>query len=190
MNTKSSPSAYRYCIVRLSTVAVSTFVPALNVLSTTLPLNTFLRVVRTNAPPLPGLTCWNSTTVQRSPSRLRTSPFLRSFVVAMACLDLHRGSGTRQVYRYPHRRPMSPPTSAGRSARARGDVFQRQPVAVDAEAADHAGGHGGDDRVVPEVLARVDVGDVHLDQRPGDQGAGVAQCVGVVRPGARVEHHG
>src|SRR5215475_14004786 len=75
-------------MLRLSTVAVSTLVPALNVRSTTLPLNTFLRVVRTNAPPLPGLTCWNSTTVHRSPSRLRTSPFLRSLVVAMACLDL------------------------------------------------------------------------------------------------------
>src|SRR6185369_13573233 len=84
MNTKSSPSAYRYCIVRLSTVAVSTFVPALNVRSTTLPESTFFRVVRTNAPPLPGLTCWNSTTVHRSPSRLSTRPFLRSFVVAMS----------------------------------------------------------------------------------------------------------
>src|SRR5437764_9065666 len=87
MNTYSSPSAYRYCIVRLSTVAVSTLVPALNVLSTTLPDSTFFSVVRTNAPPLPGLTCWNSTTDQRSPSRLRTSPFLRSLVVAMSCLQ-------------------------------------------------------------------------------------------------------
>src|SRR4051794_16078273 len=67
---------------RLSTVAVSTFVPALKVRSTTLPDNTFLSVVRTNAPPLPGLTCWNSTTVQSWPSKLRTSPFLRSLVVA------------------------------------------------------------------------------------------------------------
>src|SRR5438477_4578216 len=84
MNTYSSPSAYRYCIVRLSTVAVSTLVPALNVRSTTLPDSTFFSVVRTNAPPLPGFTCWNSTTVQRSPSRLSTRPFLRSFVVAIS----------------------------------------------------------------------------------------------------------
>src|SRR6478735_8956632 len=69
-------------MVRLSTLAVSTFVPALKVRSTTLPESTFLSVVRTNAPPLPGLTCWNSTTVQSWPSRLRTSPFLRSLVVA------------------------------------------------------------------------------------------------------------
>src|SRR5438067_6020876 len=82
MKTNSPPSRYRNVIARLSTVAVSTLVPALNVLSTTLPDSTFFRVVRTNAPPLPGLTCWNSTTVQSWPSRLRTSPFLRSLVVA------------------------------------------------------------------------------------------------------------
>src|SRR5947209_10913043 len=71
-------------MVRLSTVAVSTLVPALKVLSTTLPDRTFFSVVRTNAPPLPGLTCWNSTTVHNWPSMLSTSPFFRSLVVAMA----------------------------------------------------------------------------------------------------------
>ena len=69
---------------RLSTLAVSTLVPALNVRSTTLPDSTFFSVVRTNAPPLPGLTCWNSTTVQSWPSILSTRPFLRSFVVAIS----------------------------------------------------------------------------------------------------------
>src|SRR5664279_724809 len=67
---------------RLSTDAVSTLVPALKVRSTTLPDRTFLRVVRTKAPPFPGLTCWKSTTVQSCPSMLRTRPFLRSLVVA------------------------------------------------------------------------------------------------------------
>src|SRR4051812_31235994 len=67
---------------RRSTVAVSTFVPALNVLSTTLPVSTCLSVVRTKAPPLPGFTCWNAVTVHSWPSRLRTSPFFRSLVVA------------------------------------------------------------------------------------------------------------
>ncbi|SLI85409.1 Uncharacterised protein [Mycobacteroides abscessus subsp. abscessus] len=46
---------------RRSTVAVSTFTPALNVLSTILPDTTFFSLVRTKAGPLPGLTCWNST---------------------------------------------------------------------------------------------------------------------------------
>src|SRR6185369_5437952 len=70
---------------RRSTVAVSTLVPALKVLSTTLPVSTFLSVVRTNAPPLPGFTCWNAVTDHSWPSRFSTSPFLRSFVVAKGC---------------------------------------------------------------------------------------------------------
>src|SRR3954447_22745387 len=84
MKTKSSPSEYRYCISRLSTVAVSTLVPALNVRSTTCPVRTFLSLVRTKAPPLPGLTCWNSTTFHSTPSRSSVMPFLRSLVVATA----------------------------------------------------------------------------------------------------------
>src|SRR6266702_3291378 len=82
MKTNSSPSRYRYCISRLSTFATSTLTPALNVRSTTLPLMTLFSLVRTNAPPLPGLTCWNSTTFHSWPSMLRVMPFLSSFVVA------------------------------------------------------------------------------------------------------------
>src|SRR6478735_2536811 len=67
---------------RLSTLAVSTLVPALNVLSTTLPDRTALSLVRTKAGPLPGLTCWNSTTDQSWLSMLRTMPFFRSLVEA------------------------------------------------------------------------------------------------------------
>src|SRR6476659_4214611 len=71
-------------MLRRSTVAVSTLVPALKVLSTVLLVSTFFSLVRTNAGPLPGLTCWNSTTAHRPLSMLRTMPFLRSLVVAMA----------------------------------------------------------------------------------------------------------
>src|SRR5690349_19799087 len=85
MKTKSSPSRYRYCISRLSTLATSTLTPALKVRSTTLPVITFFSLVRTNAPPLPGLTCWKSTTPQSWPSRLRVMPFFRSLVVATVC---------------------------------------------------------------------------------------------------------
>src|SRR6476620_240462 len=70
-------------MVRLSTLADSTLVPALKVLSTTLPDSTALSLVRTKAGPLPGLTCWNSTTDHSCPSMLSTMPFLRSFVLAM-----------------------------------------------------------------------------------------------------------
>src|SRR5829696_2026601 len=88
MKMKSEPSLYRYCIVRLSTFAVSTLTPALNVLSTTLPDSTFFSLVRTNAGPLPGLTCWNSTMDHSCPSMFRTSPFLKSAVDATAVLLL------------------------------------------------------------------------------------------------------
>src|SRR5580692_2731758 len=88
MNTKSSPSRNRYCISRLSTFATSTLMPALNVLSTTLPDSTFFSLVRTKAGPLPGLTCWNSTTFQSWPSRFRVMPFFRSFVLATDRLHL------------------------------------------------------------------------------------------------------
>src|SRR5215472_14609701 len=73
---------------RLSTLATSTFTLALNVLSTTLPDSTFFSLVRTNAPPLPGLTCWNSTTFHSCPSRFSVMPFFRSFVVATSRLQL------------------------------------------------------------------------------------------------------
>src|ERR1700691_1526078 len=73
---------------RLSTLATSTLMPALNVLSTTLPDITFFSLVRTKAGPLPGLTCWNSTTFQSCPSRLSVMPFFRSFVLATDRLHL------------------------------------------------------------------------------------------------------
>src|SRR5215469_1503292 len=88
MNTKSSPSRYRYCMSRLSTLATSTLTPALNVLSTTLPVSTFFSLVRTKAGPLPGLTCWNSTTFHSCPSRFSVMPFFRSLVLATRRLQL------------------------------------------------------------------------------------------------------
>src|SRR5215212_589535 len=82
---------------RLSTVAVSILRPALKVLSTTLPDLTCLTFVRTKAGPLPGLTCWNSTTDHSSPpSSLRTRPFFSSFVVATR-VSVFPSSGRRAL---------------------------------------------------------------------------------------------
>src|ERR1700722_14090608 len=102
MKTKSSPSRYRYCISRLSTLATSTRTPALKVLSTTLPDITFFSLVRTKAPPLPGLTCWNSTTLQSAPSMFSVMPFLRSFVVATSVCLLRAVRTRRCVPRSEH----------------------------------------------------------------------------------------
>src|SRR3954463_4712567 len=81
MNTSASLSRYRYCISRLSMTASGTFSSPRKVRSSTAPPATFLSLVRTNAPPLPGFTCWNSTTVTRpSDGRLSAMPFFRSLV--------------------------------------------------------------------------------------------------------------
>src|SRR5258705_2194723 len=59
--------------------ARGTFSSARKVRSSTAPPATFLSLVRTNAPPLPGFTCWNSTTVTRpSDGRFSAMPFLKS----------------------------------------------------------------------------------------------------------------
>src|SRR5215471_14827052 len=80
MKTYEAPSRYRYCISRLSMTASGTFSSARNVRSRTAPLRKFFSFVRTNAPPLPGFTCWNSTTVMSPSGRFRAMPFFRSFV--------------------------------------------------------------------------------------------------------------
>src|SRR3954454_22040565 len=103
MNTYCSPSLYRYCISRLSTMACSNFSSARYVRSITAPVRTFLSLVRTKAPPLPGFTCWKSTTEKRPSGRSRLMPLRRSLVLMLmtACsllsLDdqLFRGVGQR-----------------------------------------------------------------------------------------------
>src|SRR5580698_10813098 len=92
---------------RLSTLATSTLMPALNVLSTTLPDITFFSLVRTNAGPLPGLTCWNSTTFHSCPSRFSVMPFFRSLVVATRRLQL-------QDQQFPGRQSQEPGSVARR----------------------------------------------------------------------------
>src|SRR5881409_3455619 len=59
------------------------FSPARNVRSTTAPVLRFFTFVRTNAPPLPGLTCWNSTMRHTEPSSSMCIPFLNWFVNGM-----------------------------------------------------------------------------------------------------------
>src|SRR5437773_8738054 len=62
------------------------FSPARNVRSTTAPVSRLLSFVRTNAPPLPGFTCWNSTMRQTSPSSAMWIPFLNWFVLTVSAI--------------------------------------------------------------------------------------------------------
>src|SRR4051794_63178 len=86
MKTTSSPESYRYCALFTSVRMRWNFSPARNVRSTTAPESMFLTFVRTNAPPLPGLTCWNSTIRQTPPSIPICMPFLNWFVLTISAI--------------------------------------------------------------------------------------------------------
>ena len=60
------------------------FSPALKVLSITAPSSTRFSFERTKAPPLPGFTCWNSTTLKTLPSTSMCVPFLNWLVLITA----------------------------------------------------------------------------------------------------------
>ena len=62
------------------------FSPARNVRSTTEPLARLFSFVRTNAPPFPGFTCWNSTMRQTPPSTSMCMPFLNWFVETVSAM--------------------------------------------------------------------------------------------------------
>src|SRR4029453_12129441 len=70
--------------------ASGSFSSARKVRSSTAPVRKFLSLVRTNAPPLPGFTCWNSTTVMSPSGRFRAMPFFRSLVETLTARSLAR----------------------------------------------------------------------------------------------------
>src|SRR5919198_1800659 len=83
MKCASVPSAYRNCILRASVRTGRNFSPARNVRSITAPSEARRSLVRTNAPPLPGLTCWNSRILKTVPSTSMWLPFLNWLVEIM-----------------------------------------------------------------------------------------------------------
>src|ERR687895_2480204 len=88
MKCASVPSAYRNCIRRASVRTWRNFSPARNVRSITAPSAARRSFVRTNAPPLPGLTCWNSRILKTVPSTSMWFPFLNWFVEIIAGMSL------------------------------------------------------------------------------------------------------
>src|SRR4051812_44584654 len=83
MKWASVPSAYRNCILRASVRTARNFSPARKVRSITAPSDARRSFERTNAPPLPGLTCWNSTILKIVPSTSMWLPFLNWLVLIM-----------------------------------------------------------------------------------------------------------
>src|SRR3954451_15938150 len=88
------------------------FSPARNVLSITAPSVVRLSLVRTNGPPLPGLTCWNSTILKTVPSTSMWVPFLNWFVLITAA-RLAAGGRRAWVARGRSARPRAAATGAG-----------------------------------------------------------------------------
>src|SRR5829696_3024963 len=84
MKCASVPSVYMNVMLRVSVRTGRNFSPALKVLSMTLPSVVRLSFVRTKAPPLPGFTCWNSTTLKIVPSTSMWIPFLNWLVLITA----------------------------------------------------------------------------------------------------------
>src|SRR5829696_7884228 len=84
MKCASVPSAYRNCILRASVWIGRNFSPARNVRSITAPSAARRSFVRTKAPPLPGLTCWNSMILKIVPSTSMWLPFL-NWLVLITC---------------------------------------------------------------------------------------------------------
>src|SRR3954463_11532416 len=70
----------------------SNFSPARKVLSTTEPEPSDFSFVRTNAPPLPGLTCWNSTMRHVWPSSAMCIPLRNWFVETTSAMSAGQSS--------------------------------------------------------------------------------------------------
>src|SRR5580658_2081260 len=79
-------------------MAWSSFSSARYVRSITAPLRRFLSLVRTNAPPLPGFTCWNSTTLKSPSGRFRLMPFFRSLVENAMNVLREMGEGSAPAF--------------------------------------------------------------------------------------------
>src|ERR671936_2161778 len=78
------------CTFFTSVCTRANFSPARNVRSTTEPASRLFSLVRTNAPPLPGFTCWNSTIRQTPPSSSMCIPFLNWFVLTVSAIAAAR----------------------------------------------------------------------------------------------------
>ena len=97
MKWASDPSWYRYCMRRTSVRTERNFSPARNVRSMTAPSLARRSFVRTNAPPLPGLTCWNSMILKTVPSTSMWFPFLNWFVLSMSAGQCRRPRAARRA---------------------------------------------------------------------------------------------
>src|SRR6476646_10503804 len=117
-----------FCSVRTR----GNFSPARKVLSTTEPLVRPFSSVRTNAPPLPGLTCWNSTMRQVWPSSSMCMPLRNWLVETTSAMGAECSHG--QTARVPGTVPGTWPERPGSADL--GQLFRERGEDVDALVAD------------------------------------------------------
>src|SRR5215218_5966261 len=162
MKCASVPSAYRNCILRASVLTGRNFSPARNVRSITAPSAARRSFVRTNAPPLPGLTCWNSRILKIVPSTSMWLPFLNWFVEIRSISPFCR----QKVMWWPKVRVgsvlrddahRSPDISCGDTPRKRAQV-------VVGESADLASIVGVGEQLADWLVHAVDHGDLRLHE--------------------------
>src|SRR4028119_461908 len=136
MKCRRSPSRYRYVIGRDWVETPSSFSPALKVFSTTAPESMLRSRVLTNAPPLPGLTCWKNRMVKRLPSTRMALPFLNWLVDIMPEAPFEMP--LRVVSRHAQYRATSPALHADGPAPARRYYRTDRPAARPLTPAPHA----------------------------------------------------
>ncbi|EUA34807.1 hypothetical protein I552_5596 [Mycobacterium xenopi 3993] len=113
-------------------------------------------------------------TARRTPTCSPPSMRTRHRPTAWPQLEQGNNPPSRRRPHLTRSRPSAPP-GRRRSAVNAGQVAQGEQIALHAEPDDHPGGDRAQVGVVPKVLARIHIGDVHLDERCGQFGAGVAQ---------------
>src|SRR5919206_5183353 len=151
------------------------FSPARKVRSTTAPLSRLFTFVRTNAPPLPGFTCWKSTIRQAPPSSSMCMPFLNWFVLTCsatgayvaACAGVFRTRGHRRRGRL--KRPVDTIRSKGNAGTLADvdDVFAQLGQVLDARRSDDDVVFDPNAAAAFEVDPRLDGHDVAWLERVG-----------------------
>src|ERR1017187_3200490 len=148
----------------------------------TAPERALRSLVRTKAPPLPGLTCWNSMTVKRPSSILMVMPFLMSLVeIAAISPDTFRA----RCVAHSRQRPKVPDLAGREEALHRLD---RQFVARSPETGDRAIHHARQGAHVAKGLAGRGIRQVDLNLDPVKRAQRVGQRPRRVREGPGVEH--
>jgi 4-amino-4-deoxy-L-arabinose transferase-like glycosyltransferase len=130
--------------------------------SRTRPVSMFFILVRTNATPLPGFTCWAVKMMNGSPST-SIFRFLRKSVVSSIG---HSGRRTRvRATHFRRRGLLAPSTLFKRSIQGFCELFGSKAIATGTAAADHAEGDIGQVRMMPKGFPGEHVAEVDLHKR-------------------------